>query len=556
VSISAQGQKIIPYSRRLVMSNPKKAIPIRSCLFLILIGLAIPFSNDAYSEPEPAVRDSPLIQEWETREVPKQCWALAVDVGEKAIIAGDDLNYRRGMLRKYDDSGKITWAMIADLDSNYWNFMSAAADAQGNAYFAGNFKGRALDFGNGVKLGPSSEVQSGMVLVKYDSGGKAAWAKASFNELPERYSPTDMFVRLAVDAAGNIFALGEKRQYGSNYPFLDKSVRIPNIDPYTGHLVFKLDAMGRPMNAVAISWDGISIGTIATDGANLYLAGFLSWSREGPIDFGNGVRLPPPGPAHCAFLIKYDSSLKALWARTVSGGVYSGTGTDGDTDFMSLEVDNRGNAYVGGYIAGKRRIDFGDGVTAAGTDPRNNPVLVKYDAAGKAMWARTIDASGPEDYVANIRAGSKNVYVSTCGTQIIGIDFTGKLLWQTDIPSVDGILQLAIDKRENVYVTANGGPKDPVTANTCSLVKYRNTDFASKTWATAADSRVRVRSGGNLQAATLGYLEKGDLVEVLERSPERMKVESMEDYWYRISRLSDGLTGWCYGYFIKMKDED
>jgi alpha-tubulin suppressor-like RCC1 family protein len=76
------------------------------------------------------------------------------------------------------------------------------------------------------------------------------------------------------------------------------------------------------------------------------------------------------------------------------------------------------------------------------------------------------------------------------------------------------------------------------------------------TFGVCIDSRVRVRSEAGLWAATLGYLENGDPVEILEKSPMKMWVESVEDYWYRIRRLTDGLTGWSFGKYLKMKTEE
>lgn len=62
---------------------------------------------------------------------------------------------------------------------------------------------------------------------------------------------------------------------------------------------------------------------------------------------------------------------------------------------------------------------------------------------------------------------------------------------------------------------------------------------------------MRVRAAANLQGETRGHLEKYDRVEVLERSSEKMQIGEMNDYWYRVRRLYDGLTGWAYGYFLK-----
>ncbi len=70
-------------------------------------------------------------------------------------------------------------------------------------------------------------------------------------------------------------------------------------------------------------------------------------------------------------------------------------------------------------------------------------------------------------------------------------------------------------------------------------------------YGTSAGSRVRVREEADLQGNTLGYLEKGDPIEVLERSAEKMRVGEMTDYRYKVMRLSDQLVGWTYGYYLK-----
>jgi hypothetical protein len=69
-------------------------------------------------------------------------------------------------------------------------------------------------------------------------------------------------------------------------------------------------------------------------------------------------------------------------------------------------------------------------------------------------------------------------------------------------------------------------------------------------FATSTQSRVRVRRAANLQGETVGSLEKGDRVQVLDKSADMMKVGDMTDYWYRVRRVSDGLSGWTYGYYL------
>ena len=66
------------------------------------------------------------------------------------------------------------------------------------------------------------------------------------------------------------------------------------------------------------------------------------------------------------------------------------------------------------------------------------------------------------------------------------------------------------------------------------------------------DSRVRVRAYPTLSAQTLGHLDAGEQVEVLERSGRRQRIGEMNAYWYRV-RNEEGLAGWSYGHFIDLQ---
>jgi hypothetical protein len=76
----------------------------------------------------------------------------------------------------------------------------------------------------------------------------------------------------------------------------------------------------------------------------------------------------------------------------------------------------------------------------------------------------------------------------------------------------------------------------------------------STTTAVCTDTRVRVRALPNLQAETLGYLDKGDTLVVLGKGAQQMPIDEMTAFWYRVRRIADGLTGWSYGYFLRLKE--
>ena len=74
------------------------------------------------------------------------------------------------------------------------------------------------------------------------------------------------------------------------------------------------------------------------------------------------------------------------------------------------------------------------------------------------------------------------------------------------------------------------------------------------TTAVSTESRVRIRENPNLEAQTSGYLEKGDELDVTDRSGIKVQIGDMNDWWYKIKRKSDGLEGWAYGYFLKLAE--
>ena len=63
------------------------------------------------------------------------------------------------------------------------------------------------------------------------------------------------------------------------------------------------------------------------------------------------------------------------------------------------------------------------------------------------------------------------------------------------------------------------------------------------------DSNVRIRAIPSLSGEQLGFLDKNDRVEILDKTSEKMQVLEMNDYWFRM-KTAEGVSGWVYGYFI------
>lgn len=96
------------------------------------------------------------------------------------------------------------------------------------------------------------------------------------------------------------------------------------------------------------------------------------------------------------------------WAKSQSGG------TDVNR-FLAVATDCEGNVYAAGFVQSTATYNFGNGVTLTGNTSGawKTAILVKYDAAGNALWGRRVTSSTTteSDYRSVAVDGSGNVYV-------------------------------------------------------------------------------------------------------------------------------------------------
>ena len=142
----------------------------------------------------------------------------------------------------------------------------------------------------------------------------------------------------------------------------------------------------------------VSIGR----GGTVYAAGWSS--GDGPVDLGGGVPLDLKTSATTAILVAYDSDGEVRWAASPRWeqwdpwgwsldrlpGERSGAGRTATSAFRSVTVDWAGNVYAAGTQSGTDLYHYGEDVRARATARGSNALLVKYDFAGNARWARTI----------------------------------------------------------------------------------------------------------------------------------------------------------------------
>ena len=174
--------------------------------------------------------------------------------------------------------------------------------------------------------------------------------------------------------------------------------------------------------------------SIAVDASgNIYVAGYY---HSDTIIFGATIltNADSTGNTMNIFLAKYDANGNVLWAKSAGGIGY-------DLAY-SVAVDDSGNAYVAGYFNSPTITFDSTTLTNAGS---SNIFLVKYDANGNVLWAKSagggsatsiaVDASG-NIYVTGYFSNSTLIFGSTTLTNagyddifLAKYDVNGNVLW-------------------------------------------------------------------------------------------------------------------------------
>lgn len=124
-------------------------------------------------------------------------------------------------------------------------------------------------------------------------------------------------------------------------------------------------------------------GNAIDPSGNVYVVGYQLGSNS--YSYGTGVTITATSSSRNAVIVKYDAAGNALWARTITSGTNLSV-------FSRVKTDGAGNVYAVGHQHAGTFV-YGSGVSAAGSHGGENPIIVKYDSDGNAIWARTATIS-------------------------------------------------------------------------------------------------------------------------------------------------------------------
>jgi len=361
--------------------------------------------------------------------------AVAMDSSKNVYIAGDtgtDINFGAVLLdkvtsstdffvAKYDLNGTAQWvkSTVAPTTGTKYAY-AVAADSSLNVYTAGYYNSADLNFGGSVKI-TRLGVTNDFFVVKYNSSGVVQWAKGAAGDTNNSYSRA---YGVTADSSENVYVVGYFKGADLNF---GTGVKLTSTSPtYNDFFVVKYDSSGTPVWAKSVAAvpsslrDETAYGVVVDSSQNVYVAGEYSSSD---LNFGGNVKLINSSTnTSDFFVVKYNSSGVAQWAKSANGGS-SKTETS-----RSVGVDGSGNVYIEGYFD-SATLDFGGGITLDRINSSSDFFIAKYDSSGNPVWVKGPAASRSSSYGKGISVDtSGNVYLTGYFNSTSDINFGGNWL--------------------------------------------------------------------------------------------------------------------------------
>jgi hypothetical protein len=337
---------------------------------------------------------------------PQMDYSTVVDRKGNVLIAGQFSNYigygsyacptGGSYVFKFDSSGTCLWAKGSYPSG--WG-CSVTTDKWNNVYTTG-------DFANSDTFTPYTLGTKGgdMFLAKYDENGSIKWVRQS-NVLGSGFPNYVIGYSVATDNSGNVYVTG---RYSDTAVIGHDTLKTVNINSF----IAKYDSAGNELWAkTTVTADSLApadtvvANAITIYNGYLYVTGYFTGKLKFGTDSINGTG------KDAAFLLKCDTSGKALWIRQVTSVIA------GSSMGSSVVTDKAGCPYIAGKLTGK--VKFGS--TTTGYCLHTSPFLTKYDTAGNTKWVRYGTIVGGANWVGgnSVAADTMNhLYMLAVGPNI------------------------------------------------------------------------------------------------------------------------------------------
>ena len=290
------------------------------------------------------------------------------------LNAGDN----DAFVTKYGLEGALVWTAQLGT-SSYDRAHAVATNTAGDVYIAG--------ISQGDLLGEDEDVQDAF-LIKHDSFGNQLWAR-------EVGSPTyDFLNAVAVDATGNVYVAGERRESA-----------IGGSDDV---LLVKLSSAGSVLWTEVLGQehrDDEATSVVVDRSGNITIAGFTNGDLGGTSIGGGDI-----------LVSQFDPSGNVRWTRQL--------GTEATDYARDLAVDADGFLYISGVTEGDLAA-----TNAGGQDA----FVLKLDSTGDLQWQRQFGTPSNDIAAALAVDSSGNVYVGQENGLIQKLDPSGSSMWSQQL---------------------------------------------------------------------------------------------------------------------------
>lgn len=375
----------------------------------------------------------------------------------------------------------LQWAHgLTVQDNDSWAY-GVAANASGNIYMAGSFRGSIdLDPGSGTDWKTVQTTgKTDVYIVKLDPDGNYIWGKTfggpggdwawdlALDDSSNVYISGGFGDSIDLDPSANSHWLGIGTTYESGYV-----VKLDSSGNFVWGRVFGSSNQDRAYT-IDVRDSVVAVGGFTRGGADLNPnAGTYSYTSNGWYD-GIFVSLTTNGD----FL---------------GAGGFGGSSTD---EVRGIKLDDSLNIYIAGRFAGNVDFDPSSGTSNMNAGTYQDACVVKYDMHGNLQWARNRAPTFNYGYLAHgmdwddsgylLVGGSGQKISGTLGTIYLEkFDRQGNTEYFKSMSSSGSVLipevySLALDELGNCYITgllAGTIDMDP-TSNTYSIQTTTNNGY-------------------------------------------------------------------------------
>jgi hypothetical protein len=307
------------------------------------------------------------------------------------VIKGKYYNDANIILIKYDaETGAPVWQRTTAASYNKSNFYAMTTDTAGNVYAVGyQFGYGNYNYGTDATPVIATGGASGKynaLIVKYDAGGVAQWAKT----VTDDGGDDSYFCGVAV-SGDSVYAAGWQEGTGTfNYGNSIEATGVNSTSTNKENVILvKYDANNGNAQWAKTATTGPNDSyfyDVAATNSGVYAVGGQLGTGNYNYGDGTGDIAGKSSTGYNILLVKYTTGGTAQWAKTVQSG------GDEQSTFRKVAVDANGNVYAAGWKGGNIVTTYGPGVTAGGISSISNTLLVKYNSSGTAQWAKMASA--------------------------------------------------------------------------------------------------------------------------------------------------------------------